>query len=162
MEDLRKATLLFLVKKSKGEVTDICLAMKKRGFGINRYNGVGGKVEEKETIKQAAIREAKEEINVFIKEMEKVAEISFYFPHNFLFNQAVHVYFSENWEGEPRESEEMRPEWFSVEKIPFKKMWPDDIFWLPEVLKGKLLRAMFVFKENDIVKEKEVNIVKSF
>ncbi|MFA7385980.1 MAG: NUDIX domain-containing protein, partial [Candidatus Paceibacterota bacterium] len=108
------------------------------------------------------IREAKEEINVFIKEMEKVAEISFYFPHNFLFNQAVHVYFSESWEGEPRESEEMKPEWFSVEKIPFKKMWPDDIFWLPEVLKGKLLRAMFVFKENDIVEEKEVNIVKSF
>ncbi|HET8669978.1 MAG TPA: NUDIX domain-containing protein, partial [Candidatus Saccharimonadales bacterium] len=40
------------------------LAMKKRGFGINKWNGVGGKVDEDETIEQAAIRECQEEITV--------------------------------------------------------------------------------------------------
>lgn len=41
---LRDTTLLFLVRRDEaGTVSEICLAMKKRGFGIGKYNGVGGK-----------------------------------------------------------------------------------------------------------------------
>jgi len=163
MKKLRNATLLFLVKRSHGEVTDICLAMKKRGFGMNRWNGVGGKVDDqKETIEDAAKREAKEEIDVFVKEMNKIAELSFYFPRNPEWDQIVHVYFSEIWDGEPKESEEMNPKWFSINEIPFQEMWSDDIFWLPEVMKGNLLKAMFKFGENDCIEDKEVDIVNEF
>jgi hypothetical protein len=43
MEKLRDSTLLFLVKKdATGKITEICLAMKKRGFGAGRWNGVQG------------------------------------------------------------------------------------------------------------------------
>jgi len=35
----------------------IILGMKKRGFGVGRWNGFGGKVEEGETIGDAAHRE---------------------------------------------------------------------------------------------------------
>jgi len=160
MGRLRNATLVFLIKKSQGKITDICLAMKKRSFGINRWNGVGGKVDDqKETIEDAAKREAKEEIDVFVKELNKVAELLFYFPHNPVWDQIVHVYFAENWDGEPTESEEMNPKWFSLKEIPFQDMWPDDIFWLPEVVKGNLLKATFKFGENDVIHAKEVNIV---
>lgn len=160
MNKLRDATLVFLIKKSQDKITDICLAMKKRGFGINRWNGVGGKVEGlKETIEEAAKRETKEEIDVWVENLNKVAELSFYFPHNLSWNQKVHVYFVEKWDGNPKESEEMNPEWFILEKIPYSKMWPDDIFWLPEVLKGNLIKAVFKFGENDVIQDKEVNIV---
>jgi len=158
---LPNTTLLFLIKKSKGEITDICLAMKKRGFGINKWNGVGGKVQEdKETIEEAAKRETMEEIGVDIStdDLEKVAELSFYFPHNFEWDQLVHVYFVENWEGEPKESEEMKPQWFSLKDIPFKDMWSDDIFWLPEVLKGNFVTGSFKFEENETIKEKDISI----
>jgi 8-oxo-dGTP diphosphatase/2-hydroxy-dATP diphosphatase len=160
MEKLRDATLVFLIKKSEGEITDICLAMKKRGFGMGRWNGVGGKVEAgKETIEEAAKRETKEEINVDVKELNKVAELSFNFPHNPAFDQMVHVYFVEKWDGEPTESEEMNPKWYSVNNLPYSDMWPDDIFWVPEVLKGNLVRATFQFGEKDIILNKEINIV---
>ena len=161
MNKLRNATLVFLIKKSlKGEIKDICLAMKKRGFGMNRWNGVGGKVDDQnETIEDAAKRETKEEVGVIVKELNKVAELSFYFPHNPVWDQMVHVYFSENWDGEPRESEEMNPKWFSKDELPFQDMWPGDIFWFPEVVKGNLLKAMFKFGEKDVVLDKKVNIV---
>jgi 8-oxo-dGTP diphosphatase/2-hydroxy-dATP diphosphatase len=160
MEKLRDATLIFLVKKSENKITNICLAMKKRGFGMGRWNGVGGKVEsEKETIEEAAKREAKEEIGVVANNLNKIAELSFHFPHNPNWDQMVHVYFVENWNGEPMESEEMNPKWFSADQIPYSEMWPDDIFWVPEVLTGKFLKANFTFGEGDTILKKEINIV---
>jgi len=160
IEKLRNATLLFLVKKSNDKITDICLAMKKRGFGVNRWNGVGGKVDDQhEAIEDATKREAKEEIDVLVKDLNKVAELSFYFPHNAEWNQMVHVYFSENWDGEPKESEEMNPMWFPIDRVPFENMWPDDIYWLLDVAKGKLIKAMFKFGENDVILDKNVIVV---
>jgi len=160
MDNLRNATLVFLIKRIDGEIKDICLAMKKRGFGVNRWNGVGGKVDDQnETIEEAAKRETKEEIFVDVQDLNKVAELSFFFPHNSAWDQMVHVYFVESWKGEPKESEEMRPDWFSVNELPFQSMWSDDIFWLPEVIKGNLIKAMFKFGEQDVVLDKKVEIV---
>jgi ADP-ribose pyrophosphatase YjhB (NUDIX family) len=54
--------LLFLLKD-----TEILLAMKKRGFGKDRWNGVGGKIEPGETIEIAVRREyQREEILVVL------------------------------------------------------------------------------------------------
>ena len=160
-EKLRDATLVFLVKKSQEKISEICLAMKKRGFGMNRWNGVGGKVEKDEKINNAIEREAREEIGVEIRQANKVAELSFFFPHNPAWNQKVHVYFSEIWGGEPSESEEMKPQWSPTQEIPFNHMWPDDEFWVPEVLSGKLVKATFIFGEGDVIQNKNVQIVES-
>jgi 8-oxo-dGTP pyrophosphatase MutT (NUDIX family) len=160
--ELPNATLLFLIKKSQEEITDLCLAMKKRGFGVGKWNGVGGKVKEnKETIEEATKRETMEEIGVNIStdDLKKVAKLSFYFPHNSEWNKLVHVYFAENWDGEPRESEEMRPEWFSSKDIPFKDMWEADIDWLKKVIEGNFVIGEIKFGENDVVLDKEINIV---
>jgi len=161
MTKLRNATLIFLIKRNdQDEIIEICLAIKKRGFGINRFNGVGGKVrEEIETIEEGAIREVKEEIGVSVCNLNKVAELSFYFPHEPSFDQKVHVYFSDDWTGEPTGSEEMNPFWFPLEQIPYSQMWPDDIFWLPHIIKGKLIKACFTFGEKDIIMDKQVSIV---
>lgn len=162
MSELRDATLLFLVKKTDGAITDICLAMKKRGFGMGRWNGVGGKVEPNETIETAAVRETAEEIGVTAKNIIKSAELSFYFPHNPDWDQKVHVYYTEEWENEPGESDEVRPAWFSIKDIPLDQMWPDDSFWLPHFLSGQLIRASFKFAEGDIILEKEINLIDKF
>ncbi len=160
---MRNTTLLFLIKKENNQISEILLAMKKRGFGAGRWNGVGGKLGDGETIEQAVIREAHEEIGIVAEEsdLQKVAELAFTFPHHPDFDQLVHVYVTEKWSGEPVESEEMKPEWFSVDQIPFDVMWPDDKFWVPYIVEGKLVKGGFTFGEGDVILEQEVNRVES-
>jgi mutator protein MutT len=159
MPPLQNTTLVFLIKKPAGVITEVCLGLKKQGLGIGRWNGIGGKVEPGETIEVAAKREVQEEINVQIHELTKVAELTCIFSHSPAWNQLVHVYLVENWIGEPQESDEMKPQWFSATKLPFHAMWPDDPFWLPQVLQGKHLEASFTFEEHDVIKHQHVNVI---
>ena len=123
--------------------------MKKRGFGAGKWNGMGGKIHEGEIIENAAIRELEEEVGIQGKaeNLEKVALLKFRCAKPD-FNWDVHVFFLRNWEGEPVETEEMRPQWFPVDAIPYDSMWVDDKHWLPEVLAGRKLEAEFVFNDD--------------
>ena len=143
-EPLRQATLCFLIKED-----EILLARKKRGFAEGKMNGVGGKVNDGESVEKAAVREAYEEIGVIVKFLKQVATLDFYFTHNPDWNQQVIVFEAREWEGVPKESEEMKPFWYSFQKIPYKKMWADDIYWLPLVLEGKKVKASFLFNEKE-------------
>ena len=121
--------------------------MKKRGFGVGKWNGVGGKVKEGETIEESTIREAKEEIGVDIApdDLEKVALNEFHFPDKDGWDMLVHCYIARKWKGEPTESEEMRPEWFKISEVPIDEMWSDDKYWFPQVLRGEKIKAEFNF-----------------
>ncbi len=160
---MKDTTLLFLIRRNPvtQTITHVLLAMKKRGFGVGRWNGVGGKLDEGESIEDAAIRETHEEIGVFAQGLRNVAQLAFTFDQKPEWNQLVHVYFCEGWENEPTESEEMKPEWFDVEKIPFSEMWPDDPFWLPKVIDGHLIKAAFTFGEGDVILDQQVESVES-
>ena len=144
---MKNLTLSFLFKDEK-----ILLAMKKRGFGDGKWNGYGGKVEEGEGIEEAAVREIHEEGNVIVKkeDLENVGVIDFYFPDKPDWNQRVHIYKILKWQGEPEETEEteeMKPEWFDFDKIPFDKMWAGDDQWLKRVIKGEKVFGEIHFDE---------------
>ena len=150
---MRKATLCFLIKGNPSP-EQVLLAMKKRGFGAGKWNGVGGKIDPgkgDEGIMDAAVRETKEEIGVAIKGLDKAAVLNFRFPYKKEWDQDVYVFIAKDWEGEPAESEEMRPKWFRTEDIPFEKMWDDDKHWLPKVLAGEKLKAEFIFKKGELI-----------
>jgi len=161
---MRQATLCLLIKEREND-KKLLLAMKKRGFGVGKWNGVGGKIDPKKgdkNIVDATIRETEEEIGIRVKNLEKVAVLNFYFPYNQAWNQSVHVFLSKKWDGEPTESEEMLPKWFNTEAIPFEEMWEDDKFWLPRVLSGKKLKASFIFKKGEKITKQNIEIVKDF
>ena len=133
----------------------ILLGMKKRGFGAGRYNGFGGKLQEGESIEQAARRELIEEAGIEAEALEKVGDMEFDAPH-FDAIMEVHVFRSTMFKGEPTESEEMKPDWFQVDEIPFKDMWADDPHWFPYFLENKKFKARFLFDENENILEKEI------
>ncbi len=135
----------------------ILLGMKKRGFGMGRWNGFGGKVEEGELITEAAKRETLEECGITIVKMKKVGIHEFEFVSKRGDILEVHVFRVDDWTGEPRETEEMRPQWFTTDAIPYDVMWPDDIHWIPVFLAGKTFRTRFLFGENDTVIEARVD-----
>jgi 8-oxo-dGTP diphosphatase/2-hydroxy-dATP diphosphatase len=143
MKDL---TLLFLRRDGR-----ILLGMKKRRFGAGRWNGVGGKVEIGETIPQAAVRECQEEIGVTPKELQLVGDLTFYITEDPDFGHHVRVFTTSNWEGDPAESEEMRPQWFAEADIPFDHMWPDDYLWMPLLLQGKSFTGSFTLGNDKVV-----------
>lgn len=128
----------------------VLLGMKKRGFGANRWNGFGGKVEGNETVEEAAKRECQEEIGVDMQKMDTIGILDFEFPDGKILE--VHLFKVSEFSGEPHESEEMKPQWFSVQDIPYNHMWPDDIYWLPHMLKGKKIHGTFVFGNGDVIK----------
>ncbi len=148
-----KSTLVLLLNDNQ-----ILLAMKKRGFGKGRWNGVGGKPENEESITQTAVRECKEEIMVTPQDLTLVAKLNFYFPaEKSNWNQQVHVFTSLKWKGEPTETEEMKPKWYKFNDIPYSLMWDDDKHWLPHVLEGKFVNASFTFDNKDQIVTKELS-----
>jgi len=126
----------------------VLLGMKKRGFGEGRWNGFGGKIQEGESIEEAMRRELNEEVGIIPRSFEKKALFEFHFRDNSEYLE-VHVFYISSFEGEPVETEEMKPQWFSLDEIPFEEMWPDDKYWLPLFLEGKTLRGRFFFGDRD-------------
>ncbi len=128
-----QTTLLFLLKENQ-----ILLGMKKRGFGAGKYNGIGGKLEPDETVEQAMVRETQEEIGVTPTKYQKhgVLDFDMYYKGEHVL-EVVHIFTATEFDGEPQESDEMRPTWFMLDKIPLDQMYQTDAKWLPLVLEKR-------------------------
>lgn len=80
------------------------------------------------------------------KDLKQVAGIEFLFEDGK--HLQVHIFFTETWNGEPEETEEMSPQWFLFQDIPYDCMWEDDIHWFPRALKGEKLKGKVWFELN--------------
>lgn len=143
MSQFQQCTEVFLKRDNQ-----VLVGYKKTGLGQGNYLGIGGKVEPGETILEGAIREVEEEIGVCVSDLHQVGDFTFLFPHQPDWSQQVHVFFTESWTGEIRETAEMRPHWFDSKAIPHHQMWDDSQFWLPDILQGKKLMGKFIFDTN--------------
>jgi 8-oxo-dGTP diphosphatase len=159
MQGLEDATLCFLLRgmqirtfwRTTFQPTSILLGHKKRGFGVDKWAGIGGRIEVGEGVVEAACREVCEEIGVTISESALQARgvITFRFPHRPSWNQTVHLFVATEWDGEPSESEEMRPAWYAPDALPFDQMWDDARYWLPQLIAGETLYLLITFGEDN-------------
>ncbi|MDR3168354.1 MAG: NUDIX domain-containing protein [Candidatus Peribacteria bacterium] len=125
-------TLVFLFN-AQGEML---LGMKKRGFGVGKWSGPGGKVHAGETIEQGALRELEEEVGVTLdaEALKYRGLLHFRFLDT---GEAIDCsVFIANYDGEVKESEELQPQRFSPTALPFHQMWADGSIWYPELSTG--------------------------
>ncbi|MBU1104667.1 8-oxo-dGTP diphosphatase [Candidatus Parcubacteria bacterium] len=125
---------------------EVLLGLKKRGFLVGKLNGSGGKLQGDETLEDCGKRETWEEFGVQINTMKKFGEVFFYDPD---LTHECHVFVVTSWEGEPCETEEMKPSWYRVEDVPYQMMGQADKFWLPSILEGKKICASFYYEDSD-------------
>ena len=112
-------TLVFVLKPGH-----VLLGMKKRGFGVGKWNGFGGKRDGSETMRECARRELLEETSLEapLPAFTPRGFLSFYMESDGMVDKAsgavskvmnVFVFSVDaaSCAGAPRESEEMRPRW---------------------------------------------------
>lgn len=148
-QGMKDATLCFLLAGTP--VTAVLLGHKKRGFGVDKWAGIGGRIEDGESVVAAACREVYEEIGVTIPEIDIQPRgvITFRFPHRPSWNQTVHLFVATKWIGEPTESEEMRPAWYAPAALPYDQMWDDARYWLAQLIAGETLHLLITFGEDN-------------
>ena len=154
---MKQSVVTYLIKDN-----NVCLGLKKFGYSKGKWNGFGGKIEEGETPKQAASREVLEESGVTIKTPDLSQVASFYY-HEPQGDWEVTVFLCNKFEGIPKESKEMLPEWFEMDNLPLNDMWENDSLWLKKVFSGnKLLKGKFWHDKNGRVIKHKLREVDGF
>ena len=144
--------VLSLVFVFRGD--EVLLGMKKRGFGSGRWNGFGGKFDPSvdRTVLDCAVRETREECGLELRDVREIGVLEFTFDPKYERRaMEVHVFWTDAFGGEPRETEEMRPQWFDCHRVPFEQMWPDDPLWYPYLLRREPFDGRIVFSDFDTI-----------
>ncbi|WRT64552.1 uncharacterized protein IL334_001484 [Kwoniella shivajii] len=145
-------SLIFVVDRHAKKVL---LGYKRRGMGVNLYNGFGGKAEPGESMAECAARELEEESGL------TATEEGLYYK-GYLYSSRpisadlcdgsvvirIHFFACVAWSGQPTGTEEMIPEWFEIPTVdsiaeedhhrnlslPLNRMWPEASFYLLPLL----------------------------
>jgi 8-oxo-dGTP diphosphatase len=144
---LTSTCLCLVTRVTRDGEPQVLLGHKKTGLGLGKIVGLGGHVEPDESPAEAAAREVKEEsgVHVLTSDLTEVAYITFLFPFRPAWDMTVNVFTTGTYDGDPAETDEIRPEWFARTALPLDRMWDDAKQWLPRVLDGERLRATFSY-----------------
>ena len=130
---MQQTVLVFVFRGS-----ELLLIEKKRGQGKGYWNVPGGKLEPGETLRDAAIRECKEESGVQIVDPLAVGRLEFYFEKNadtHDWDNHCEVFIARESSGALEENDEARAFWLAnASVLPLEKFWPSDRFWIPKLL----------------------------
>lgn len=138
------ATLMFVVQDD-----EVLLIKKLRGIGEGKINGPGGKIDPGETPIECVVRECEEELHITPIKPVKMGEL--WFAMSDIPDIHCHVYTANEFEGTPTATDEAIPVWTKIPEIPWEKMWDDDVYWLPQMLKGEKFLGKFVFDVENIL-----------
>ncbi len=139
---------------------EILLGMKKYGFSEGKWNAFLGMVEDGADIEDTAKRELAEGAEIEISNLEKMGILEFEFHGDPDINE-VHIFKASTYRGEIMETNEIRPEWFHIDHIPFDAMWQDNKYWMPLLFQGsKFIGKFFFDKDQNIISHSLVEVDK--
>jgi 8-oxo-dGTP diphosphatase len=140
-------TCLCLIRRHTASGPEVLLGHKKTGFGVGKWVGLGGHIEDGEKPVSAAVREVQEESSLVVPadSLHHMASIQFVFPARPSWDQTAQVYVTWVFDGEAAESDEVSPRWFGEDELPFALMWDDAKYWVPAVLAGQRVDVTITF-----------------
>lgn len=96
---------------------------------------------------QGVVRELYEETSIELAEEDFTLQgiNTIYYEGRPERDQEVHVYVTKNYDGEFQESDELFPQRFNIDEIPYEKMRSDDIHRMPRMIAGKYFEYIFHF-----------------
>ncbi|TSC55352.1 MAG: 7,8-dihydro-8-oxoguanine triphosphatase [Parcubacteria group bacterium Gr01-1014_18] len=122
----------------------ILLGLKKRRIGEGFLTVPGGKREGEESPEETARRELREECGIEALECKNVGSLRVSFVGDpTVWEETIMLVSS--FSGEIAETEELRSEWFPIERIPYEKLWVDNEIWIPMALDGKKFEGTILF-----------------
>ncbi len=139
-----KATVVYIIQDQK-----ILLIRRKRGLGIGKICGPGGKVEHGESLLECAKRETKEEVCLLPEALKLCGKNTFQFSNGY--GLIVYIYKGSMFSGTAKETDEAEPFWQNVTQIPFDKMWADSGLWFPMMLNNRLFEGHYLFDGDEII-----------
>lgn len=140
---MKQATLVFIINDNK-----VLLGEKKRGeIGTGTLNGPGGKREGNESLMECAVRETYEELGVTLQpsKLKEVAVVTFYADG--IPDFEVYVYRTHQLISAPIETDDMIPEWYLIDDLPFERMLESDRAWVSRALKDSAFKANVYYKK---------------
>ncbi|KAJ2079567.1 Nudix (Nucleoside diphosphate linked moiety X)-type motif 1 [Coemansia sp. RSA 988] len=144
----RLYTIIFPIEDS-GSGQRVLLGLKKRGMGKGLWNGFGGKLEPDETLDDCAHRELREECGLETKSLRFIGVLYMICSHHD--DLTIFVYTARDLVGSVIESDEMAPQWFNTDQLPYDGCHPEARLWWPTMLRGSLFVARFAFSHDDCI-----------
>jgi 8-oxo-dGTP diphosphatase len=143
-------TCLCLIRRRADRGPEVLLGLKKSGFGVGKWVGLGGHIEAGEKPDAAAVREVAEESGLIVAAdaLQHMASIEFRFPARPSWDQTADVFVTSVYQGEASESDEVAPRWFAEDALPLSLMWDDAKYWLPRVLAGEHVDVRIAFADD--------------
>lgn len=123
------STICYIEKE--GKYLMLHRTKKQQDINKEKWLGVGGKVEDKESPEECVIREVKEETGLTIKEY-KLRGILTFTSTNYE-TEYIYVFTSNNFEGTLIECKEGDLQWIEKEKIKDLKLWEGDLLFIEKI-----------------------------
>ncbi len=135
---------------------EVLLIDKKRGLGAGMVNAPGGRLEPGESPVEAAVREVEEEVGLTVTGSLRAAGEH---QHQFVdgLRLHLHVFVATEAHGTLTETDEARPFWTPMDRVPLDRMWADNRLWVPPVLAGASAWGRYVF-DGDVMRDFDVRV----
>lgn len=126
MNSMLNTTLCYIQKNEKYLM--LHRIKKQNDINKDKWIGIGGKFEEGESPEECALREVKEETGLTLKSYEYRGIVTFVSDNNF--TEFMHIFWSDDFEGEIIDCDEGKLEWIEKSKLNDFEHWKGDEIFL--------------------------------
>ena len=145
-----RTTIIYLEKDNKYLM--LHRNKKEKDLNKDKWIGVGGHIEENETIEQCIIREVKEETGLDLLDYKLCGEVLFDIDG---FIEIMYVFTSNNFKGELIECNEGTLEWINKSEIKKLNLWEGDLIIFDRMAIDKYFKLTMIYRNDQLLSFEE-------